>query len=117
LLHRAITIEVKGLPTGSGYMPTWCLTASKAMPCSARRIPCVNPADHDNGQLQGASNASVLLYGSGEFSTGIDTGICVFSFQSKKGHRIPVVIHVKRASYLPRWGWQLCREMGGSFAV
>ena len=30
---------------------------------------------------------------------------------------IPLVIHVKRAGYLPPWGWQLCRVMGGSFRV
>ena len=28
-----------------------------------------------------------------------------------------MVIHVKRAGYLPPWGWQLCRVMGGSFRV
>ncbi len=28
-----------------------------------------------------------------------------------------MVIHVRRAGYLPPWGWQLCRVMGGSFRV
>ena len=37
-----------------------------------RRNPSARPADHGNGQPQGASNASMLLYESGEFSTGID---------------------------------------------
>ena len=27
-----------------------------------------------------------------------------------------LAIHVKRAGYLPPWGWQLCRIIGGSFA-
>ena len=44
-------------------------------------------------------------------------GIFGCSFLSKQGHRIPVVIHVRRAGYLLPWGWQLCRVMGGSFRV
>ena len=28
-----------------------------------------------------------------------------------------MVIHVKRAGWLPPQGWQLCRVMGGSFRV
>ena len=28
-----------------------------------------------------------------------------------------MVIHVKRAGYLPPWGWQLCRVISGSFRV
>ena len=44
--------------------------------------------------------------------------VYIFVFvQWTKGHKIPVVIHVKHAGYLPPWGWQLCRVMGGSFAV
>ena len=30
---------------------------------------------------------------------------------------IPLVIHVKRAGYLPPQRWQLCRVISGSFAV
>ena len=38
--------------------------------------------------------------------------VYIFVFvQWTKGHKIPVVIHVKHADYLPPWGWQLCREI------
>ena len=60
LLHHAIVSrDRRPFPTGCGNTPTWCLTPSKAMPCSARRNPNANPADHGNGQPKGASNASM----------------------------------------------------------
>lgn len=95
---RAFWRPLHGHCADSGNTPTWSPTASKDR---RRRNPNASPAGHGNGQPQEASNASMLLYESGEFSTGTfgefytGTDTCILSFSRSSSLRLakPALFH------------------------